>query len=86
MFGMGFTPGSTVQVYGGRFAGSSVTPCGAVVGIANAVLVATTTADQDGRIELSLALPPRVAGVAALLQTVEPSGCLVGELRSQQLQ
>lgn len=86
LFGMGFTPGATVQVYGGIYAGNTTAPCGAVLSIANAVLIATATADLSGRIEISLPLPSRVAGVAVLLQTLEPSTCLTGELRGQLLQ
>ncbi|MDP7061477.1 MAG: hypothetical protein QF489_00910 [Planctomycetota bacterium] len=86
MFGFGFTPGSTVDIYAGRNAGSTSTACGAIVGIANARLITSTVADAVGRIEFELNLPRQAAGVGILLQTVEPASCAVGELRNQVLQ
>jgi len=86
LFGMGYSPGAIVELYAGLNAGNTTTTCGAVVGIASARLVTTTTAGPDGRIEIDLMLPQQVAGASVLLQAVEPTSCSVGDLRHQLLQ
>ena len=85
MYGLGFTPGATVELYYGFRAGSTTIPCGATVAIDSANLLLTTTADTEGRIEVPSWLPPAAQGKRPLFQAVEPAACLVGELREQRI-
>jgi len=85
-FGFGFTPNGPVEIYAGRFAGSTLTACGAIVGIQQATQIAVTQADAHGRIEFDLHLPIGLAGRSGLGQAVDLSTCMVGEVRSQLLQ
>ncbi|MDP6963297.1 MAG: hypothetical protein QGF46_03935 [Planctomycetota bacterium] len=83
--GLEFTPGATIDLYGGTQSGSTIVPCGAVVDINNARLVGSTIADSEGRIALSQQLPIPAAGRTVFLQAVEVASCTVGELLTQRL-
>ncbi|MEC7584969.1 MAG: hypothetical protein VYE77_11685 [Planctomycetota bacterium] len=86
LFGIGFTPGATVEIYAGFVPGSTVVPCGATVDIGNAFILGALSADASGRIEGSLYLPSLASGLRAYLQSVEPPICGTGERLTQQLQ
>ncbi|MHC4837478.1 MAG: hypothetical protein ACYTF3_04745 [Planctomycetota bacterium] len=76
MYGRGFTPQGDVALYGGFEVGSTVEPlCGAVLSIARARPMGTTTADADGRIVFHVALPAGVAGEDLHVQAVDLSAC-----------
>jgi len=86
LFGLGFAPNTLVEIYYGFAPGSTTVPCGATVDIAGAKLLATVTADADGRIETTVYIPFAASGLVPLLQSVEPATCRVGELVSQTIQ
>ncbi len=86
LFGLGFSPGTTVELHYGLVPGTTTLPCGAVLSIQNAKLLFTTTADTDGRIEFPFDLPYLVSGFRPLMQAVEPANCVVSELRVQFIQ
>jgi probable HAF family extracellular repeat protein len=86
LFGLGFTPNAVVGIYIGLSPGSTTLPCGATLDIANARLLAITSANFKGRIEFTLTIPAIASGLEPLLQAVEPISLVVGELFSQRIQ
>jgi len=76
-----------VAVVGSTQAGTTLVPgCGALtVDVGAAVLLATTVADADGRIETPLHPPAFLAGRTAYLQAVDTSNCIASEPVVQEL-
>ena len=80
-FGLGFPPGATVHLVGSLQAGSTAVPgcAGLVVDLAAPTVVATPTADADGRLEVALSPPASLAGATVHLQAVDLAACVVSD-------
>jgi probable HAF family extracellular repeat protein len=85
VFGLGFQPGATIILVYGYAPGPSALPgcASATVDIASPIVIGTTVADSDGRIEYGLTLPSAVAGQTLRIAAVDMAGCSSSEVIMQ---